>query len=294
MSVLPSDVRTLHVVTHQRWIADDFAAATPDGWQVRHSYGLDVPEIRPGDALWAPMAWVARAYRSGLNHPLAAPSTHLAGAVAPHHLKRLVLTTNLRGTQKMIMKRPVFAKLAMMKHEALPAQWYDSVAEFSCAARNLGAPDATVVSLCWDRRLWSVEYRLFVAGGAVIGGSRYLVRDPATHEPTLWSEELDQVSAPPSELTEAIAFGEQVLGSSLNACTLDVGWSPDTGWSVIEVNPAWCSAVYGTPVDAAWRSVLAANSPDPQAVWRPDPWLQKIARRQTPLPSRACEMRVAP
>lgn len=291
---MAKDTRTLHVVTHQRWIADDFAAAPPDGWQVRHSNGLDVPAVGPGDALWAPMAWVARAYRSGMSHPLAAPTPLLADLIAPHHLKRPLVTMTLRVTERMTAKRPVFAKLAMMKHEGLPAQWYADVGEFRCAAQKLGASESTMVSLCWDRMHWLAEYRLFVAGGHAVGASRYLVRDPATGEPTLWSEELDQVPAPQGELAEAIDFGEQVLVDpvarpSLNACTLDVGWSPDTGWSVIEVNPAWCSAVYGTSIDAAWRSVLDANSPAPQSLWTPDPWLRKIAGRQTPLSIRTDE-----
>lgn len=275
---------TLHVVTHQRWVADDFATAPPKGWRVRHSYGLDLPAIEPGDALWAPMEWAARAYRSGLDHPLMVPPANLLDGI-PGHRHRGCFTMLLSAlTAFAPFSYPVFAKLAAMKHPDVPATVYpEGVADFVDLLQRLGAPPDTLVQ--WQsvmEPLWCAEFRLFVAEGRFVGGSPYLLRDGGTE--TLWHPGMSD-----DRLSAAIEYArDNFAGAGAPGCVMDVGVDVNGRWSVIEVNPAWSAATYGAPIEAAWAAVIAANRPyDAPCRWRPDPWLVKIAQRQSVLPGPA-------
>lgn len=280
--------RTLHVVTHARWVADDFSADPPRGWAVQHHHGLSLPQVRPGDAFWAPMEWMARARRSGLDVPLAMPSmTLLDNPEMPR--SRGVFTMTLDRAAGFTVEFPVFAKLAAMKHADVPARVYDSTIEFTALLASLGAPPDTLVQLQWGDPGWVAEFRLFVANGGVTGGSPYLLVDE-TGEQAIWTEGMTGVVEGRDRIPEAIEFGQTIAARIdpllVAGFVLDVGLQRDGGWSIVETNPAWSSATYGTPIRAAWESVLAANDPHPASPknWVPDPWLAQCAARQSPLP----------
>lgn len=278
------DERTLHVVTMRRWVADDFERYVPFGWRVQHSNGLDLPHLAPQDALWAPMEWAARARRSGMAPALSAISPFLLSHLPERFTGRAVTTCRLdRLLERHPRTGPVFGKLAAMKLDRLPAQWWPNVAEFVLAATDLGAPGGTLVQVCTERMTWQAEFRFFVADRQVHGGSPYLLRDGQTGAETTWFEGM----AHPRR-GEAARFAQSVsdwliAGTVPRGFVLDVGWSPADGWSVVEANPAWSSATYGTPMHAVWPAVLAANDPTSPQPWEPDPWLAARAARQTPI-----------
>jgi hypothetical protein len=89
---------------------------------------------------------------------------------------------------------------------------------------------------------WAVEYRCFVADGAITTCSPYL-RDGVV------VDRGEGATAPDEEQHIASEFAKRVLcdaGVAVpDAFVLDVGKLNDGNWAVVEANPAWSSGIYG-------------------------------------------------
>lgn len=90
---------------------------------------------------------------------------------------------------------------------------------------------------------FTVEYRVFLAHGVALTGSRYA---------------LDGAPAAPAPLPDGVAaMAEQAAAGLPDGAVVDIGEIAGAGLAVVEANPAQESAIYGAEPDAV-LTVLAA------------------------------------
>lgn len=304
----PADTPTLHVITHRAWVARDLAdgaarLAASGGARVdvEHHLGFDLPRFAPGDTIWAPMEWMARAVAQDPRLRLADPGPEFLPSL-PWEFRRR--TVELLTVDDMDTRIPdsilddgdlVFAKPANCKIEHFPARWddYDGHALQATAA---GIPDDQTFLVTDIRLDLAVEFRLFVLDGRVVTSSPYLMHAPDGTQRT-WDETMHS-----SYSAAAVEFGAQVLDwlttpenttAVPRSFTLDVGIETDGTWVVIEANPVWSSAFYGANTSAVIACLLAGvtvtrasgrYSPPTRGEWTPDPYLSHRVTQQRPLP----------
>lgn len=267
-------MRTLHVITHRKWIADDLQPGAPADLTIRHDLGLDLPNIQPADALWTPMEWATRALHDPRIHPapihLCDPGPDFVTQLRPD----LTLTTvaQLRD-QPYAGER--FAKPANCKIEWFPAAFY----AFTDLPLDRLQPDTQLLHT--ELRLSLVEeHRVWVLDGTPATSSIYLRHHPDGHQETWHPDLTSQRSA------DAIAVARQVLQGTPTPPTLvlDLGLLNSGEWVPIETNPTWSSATYsGNPTEIV-RCILAAATANPTPWdWQPDPHLLTRTMRQHPL-----------
>lgn len=272
--------RALVVATTTRqWVADDLAdACERAGVDLIRSFALDVPDLSGYEqvAWWTPTEHAARLLANGVEFSMAAPGPHWLPTVDRRWLGRSVWTGSVADLPS-CPQRIGWMKPAEFKHEALPARYYRSLAEFGSAVADAGLPqDAVVqVSAPCGTTLW--EFRFFIAHGKVVAHSPYL--DP---DGTVWHEGM---SAPDSTLRLAQDLAEEAAARTPGpgGYVLDVAQTR-RGPVLLEANPVFSSATYGARPDGVLKSLLAAQDADPQWRYRPDPYLIARAARQRPLP----------
>lgn len=286
--------RTLHVVSHRRWVAGDLASNTV-GVPVRHHLGFDLPDWSPGDIVWAPMEWMARAKVADPRLRLADPGPGFLTALPQTLTGRTVEVLTLAQMKEFVDDHTAvhgvlaaglsyFAKPANCKIEAMPARWDDLEGHVLRAIAHR-VPDEQPFLLTATRLDLLEEHRLFVLEGEVVTSSPYLqhvVEGPGT----TWHE--DMVS---HHAGDAEAFGAHVLDTTSvphpRAFVLDVGLLVDGTWVVIETNPVWSSAFYSADIDAVVACLAGSveiDEPGPAVhEWVPDPWLVERTNRQLPL-----------
>lgn len=291
----------LIVASQRKWVYKDFAAAaegcqsacaTPPIW---HSHGFGVPNThgRAQVAMWTSTAHAAR-LKDHMELPLIAPGPDfLTRHVSRHLLGRSVSTVTLGEAYLdrlvMSMREPHWVKLAEMKDDRLPAQRCQ-IRDFVMLARSFGAPDDTVLNICSENLPIWAEDRFFVRDGKVVTGAPYRIGQ------MIWDADDDRSKWPVSP--DARLFAEYAVGmfrDQPRAYTLDIATlveeTPhsdlrDVSHVVLEVNPAWSSAVYGADAHEALHTVLASvdYSDEPAGwLWRPDPWLVQQAKLKVPL-----------
>lgn len=292
------NTRTLHVVTHRRWVADDLAAAaalthagTAPETRVRHHLGLDVPEIADGDALWAPMEWAARARHAGALLHLSDPGPRFLTTVPAQLLGREVHACAVWDLVAGDGPEEGFFKPANVKIDRVSARWW-AREEFLTAVHDAAMPPSSRVLWTTTRLDIVEEHRIFVLDHQPATSSIYLRHD--THTPHdarvthTWHEQmLDPRRAQAQEFASTVLA--ELAGSVPASFVLDVALLADDSWVVLEANPTWCSAQYGADLGAVIDSLFAACSTPAGSpwAWTPDPYLAQQARLQRLLPLEA-------
>lgn len=281
--------RTLHVVTHRRWVADDFTAAlavTRPDVTVRHHLGLDVPAFAPGDAMWAPMEWAARALHAGAPLDLVDPGPFFVTRIPPVLLGREVSCTRLSDVVAGSAPDEGFFKPANAKVEQAPARWWRRDA-FVAAACSAGMTPDSLILWTPTRLDLAEEHRVFVLDGEPVTSSVYLRHHRSSgSEPVeeTWHESMTDPHA-----SEARAFAADVLAGLASTHTFPVTFTLDIGlldggvpgeWVVIETNPAWCAAQYGADLAVVADCLFAASEATNGWTWTPDPYLAEKAALQ--------------
>lgn len=273
---------TLHVVTHRRWVADDFTAAlAATDIAVRHHHGLDLPDLHPGDALWAPMEWAARARHAGATWHLADPGPHFTPALPTTLTGRTIHHTTLGALTESLTHHhapaTVFAKPANAKIDTFPAKPWTQP---DLLAHTRGLPDDTAVH--WTPTILDLdeEHRVFILDRHPVTSSIYLRHPAHPGDPEeIWHETM---TTPHTD--DATTFAKTVLdhltGPLPRTFTLDIARTRTGTWIVLETNPTWCAAQYGARLTAVTDCLLAATDPNGGHDWTPDPWLVHQANRQ--------------
>lgn len=273
-------MNTLHVVTHRRWIADDFSAALiGTDIQVRHSFGFDLPDFRPGDAVWAPMEWLARA-RLALDNsaesvlPLIDPGPKFLTRMPDHTLGRSVDVTSFASVAAGAGPEVGFFKPANIKVEGLPAAWCTRE-EFIDTARSVGLHSHTDIMFTPHRLDIVEEHRCFILGHQVVTSSPYVIGD------AIWHPEMTSAHTAAAERFANQALIDLAAHSDTPfAFVLDVALTAGDNWVVLETNPTWSSAQYGADLAVVTECLFAANQVDPMWMWRPGPHLWERAQTQ--------------
>ncbi|MFJ6855258.1 ATP-grasp domain-containing protein [Streptomyces sp. NPDC091271] len=216
----------------------------------------EVPEgLRGGSAYLHAGPSFADAVASALGvAPLEAPADWLARLPA-EFVRREIRAVPIREAYG--LRRPVFVKSPNDK--GIPALVYAD-------GSRLPGPDAVdpeTVVLVSDVVAFDAEYRLYLLDGQVHTGSRYAVSGRLHLAP---------LSA------EAHAFGSELLaaaGHTLpSAIVVDVGFTDEGHWAVIEANAAWASGCYSSDPDRAPEVVLRAAGPSAHLAERDRPFVR--------------------
>ncbi|MEJ7648573.1 MAG: hypothetical protein WKF57_05900 [Nakamurella sp.] len=300
--------RTFHVVTQRQWMRDELMQAlTPHGWQVLAHHGLsDLPAevgIDPDHVLWAPGAFVARQL---LTRPLVLAAPH---PWFLHELHRSGLLgrpiTNV--TVRTARNHPVegFWKLADAKWDRFPARWRTVDEMLMDLWDTAELPAESLLTFCPKRLPPAIEYRAVIIDNAAVTVSRYLDEHGRSRDDEHFSNgaesPLPEQGHPDSDVARVAAFVTHLMPAirqinvAPQAFVLDigvvrgggvVGSGPDAALHVVEANPAWCSAWYGSDLPAFAEAVAVAQGPHilEDEIWQPDSVLHRRAERSGPLP----------
>jgi hypothetical protein len=273
----------LRVVTPAAWVARDLATGTT--LPVVHDLGLDVPADTSGTAWWSGHRFIARlAVTPGATQPhLASPGAAWMTGLDRRWTGRALWSGPLAEVASSPLWRGpgVFAKVAEVKVNRLPAAVYAIADQFELDARAAGLALSSQVVLS-ELVAFVEEYRCFVAPDAggeptVVACSAYLIGDVTWD---FW-ETADQAPDPGAAAAFAQKVARDVAGPA--GYVIDVGRLADGSWAVVEPNASWSANPYHCEPAGVVASVLAAQDPagDRRWAWTSDPAIDRYAR---PLP----------
>ncbi len=275
---------TIRVVTQRNWMVEELRAAVAgSGWTVQQHYGLSVPPL-DGAITWMPGAFAARLFQQGLGPRLSSPGGSFLSLMPQEFTGREVAL--FPAVLAMLEPSEGFWKLADSKDDRFPAAWR-TAEQLATDLLTAQVPPGAMLHLT-DVRLDLVgEYRAVVAGSTVLTGAFYIDLagrphdDPEFAEPTAIA-----LSAATDFAAEVVASMNAEGLSGPPSYTLDVGFDRITGcWVVIEANPIWSSAWYGSNPTLFVTALITDQMTDPGIwVWTPDPVLSERAARKPPLP----------
>jgi hypothetical protein len=265
--------RTAVVCSSRTWVAKDLEQP---GWDIVHNHGLWLPQVPSQDvhAWWMPMEHLAWLNVSGYPLALAAPGPKWLSTFHPESLGRTVRSCRVMDVE--VGDFPAWVKLAEVKTDLLPSQWWDTKAAFDNAVSLSGASPLSWVQVSARVADVVAEYRFFVAGGRVTASAPYRLND------VWWDAGLGATDVP----SPVSAFATRVAADvepGPPAYTLDVGVTRDGGQFVIEVNPVFSSATYDADPAGVLEALAAAVAPDPSWAYMPDPLVAARVARKRPL-----------
>lgn len=274
---------TLHLVCHPNWMVQELSSATSA--QVKHSFGLDVPVYEADDAWWIPQQMAAKFIRSmeaeGLPLPnFTSPGPLWLDSVPEKFLARTVKTMTVKKAMK--HARPwAWWKAAEAKIDWFPAAPREKAVFLEAAGKLL--PE-TMVQSANATLFINTEFRFHVLDGEPVTGSAYLQTVPGSR---LGHSYYDGLTTNATELSRAADFVRKVLSkvASPHAFTLDVALLASGRFVVLEANPIWCSAWYGSDIDEVARLTIESFS-GAGWEWHPDAWHVLKAQEQAMLPVR--------
>ncbi|WP_202906603.1 ATP-grasp domain-containing protein [Mycobacteroides abscessus] len=245
----------LRIVTHKTWLADLFR---PLG--AVQDYGFDIdPKTALDTYWWAPGAWVASAYKAGVELPLLSCGPRWLDDL-PMEYKGREVSTGWLGDWGPFFEREtlmcerypeVFVKLPEAKVDSFPARTHGTkYMRSNLAQYNL--PDSTLVQIQGVMD-FVTEARFFIAHGQITASSIY------RHREWIWGG--DNPPLPPligNKMRKMERFANLVLNDPAvtypPGFVLDIGITDAGNPKVIEANAAWSSG----PYDADPRGVLEA------------------------------------
>jgi hypothetical protein len=271
---------TLMLVCSRSWMRDEFASA---GIDLRHSYGLDVPDMIDVTSWWMPQGYAVSLNRAlELNGVppvrLTAPEATFLNAIADDIRGREVLTFDLADALSRTDLDVGWWKFATAKVEDFPAQVMTHT-DFVGWMLAHDIPLSSVVQYTPTTLDIAREYRTFVRYGEVVASSIYL-EHTAEGGVTVYdgaiTNEGEQAFIP-----EFIASA--LLGIDIpDGFVVDVAFLTDGTPIVLEANPAWCSAWYNCDITAVVATIEASFA-DPKHDYAPDPYLVHREQGRRPL-----------
>lgn len=273
--------KTLVVCSITNWIVQDFLNANIADLEIIGDRGFDLPQVKPsGDiAWWMPTEHAVKLRYSGLSIPFMAPGSHWLPTVPQSLTGRFIgsatvaeiLSTNspFSETEKLWIKPAEF------KHQDFFAGLYSQqeVDSFNLPLDAILQWTSTVLNI-------SEEHRFYVLDHEVVTGSEYLV-DGVTYYDGARSD----------RKSEALAFAvdavKELGDNQPTAYTLDIAFDhKSNSWVILEGNPAFSSAIYGSDPEKVIDTLLRCCNPgeaDNKWLWKPDPYLMKKYARMRPL-----------
>lgn len=266
--------RPFRVVTHKRWLAEQFA---PLG--AVQDMGFDInPKTACETVWWAPGAWVASALAAGVNLPLL--------SCGPYWLENIPMDYRWRGVKTMTVaesirlaplggEREVFVKLPEAKLDSFPATTHLRNKHWATTIGQYHLPPETLIQI-QDPVTFTVEGRFWIAHGRVVAKSLYRVFDKVWGEEGFAEPWGDYAGTARDLHALAQEVAAEVEGPP--GYVLDVGITDKGQDLVVEANAAWSSGPYSGDPAGILEAIEAAHDFDceyPQWRWQPNPVLYK-------------------
>lgn len=287
------NTKLLIVATVQQWRARDLADNTLRDWHIRSSLGFDIPTIPTTInhvRWWTPQEHAARLLTSGYPLTLQAPPPDWLATLPAHTTKREIWTGTIE-TLHTAPTEPLWWKPATIKHPRLPATLCtrDTIQQWAENETSNGHNINELILQGTSPVEWTSETRCWILNKQVIGASTYLHQPRPDTPANIWSSPTFPHHTFSTTENSAAEWCQQLLNTDTitapDGAVIDIGHNPETGHSIIEANPAWASAWYGTPASTVIRTVDAAGEPNPHWSWQPDPHLLTTAEQKRPLPT---------
>lgn len=274
---------TFRVVTHKRWLADQFA---PLGAVIDHGFDVD-PETAMDTIWWAPGAWVASAAKAGVKLPLMSCGPdwlcNLPYEYRGRHVQNKVLSDIFPGKT-----RATFAKLPEAKHDAAPAKVYSDDCYLRATLSQFNFPADTVWQL-QEPIEFVTEARFWIAHDKITAHSFYRVPD-IIHRDLIWGgpffDEWVTSASTVSYRNECLYRMQTMIRDLVNnvatppGFVLDMGITADGEVLVVEANAAWSSGPYDGDPAGIYQAIVASHDFDgryPEWSWRHNPVFNNVA-----------------
>lgn len=253
------------------------------------SLGFDIPKL-PADlnttSWWTPQEHAVHLHHSGLHVPLLSIPPDWLATLNPKYTKRDI---HVGSIDNLSWAPPrAWFKPATMKHVDFPAAHTTRAAVEQFTDTQAGQHPARHVNGMWMQASqpvdWEWEVRCWIRHRSIETASLYLDHghtwdetftrdDRRTRDAATWCQQLlndPNVHVPPG-------------------IVVDVGWSPTTGFSVIEANPAWASSWYSSDAEQVARVLdVSVDWAGEHKRWAyvPDPVLDRRYSYRPALPRR--------
>jgi hypothetical protein len=275
--------KTLVVCSITNWIVQDFIDAKIADIEIIGDRGFDLPTVKPSAevAWWMPTEHAVKLRYSDFSIPFIAPGSHWLPTVPQALTGRIIQSATVEET---LSENSYFSqndsgklwiKPAEFKHQEFFAGLYTKE---ETSSFNL-PPDA---SLQWTSTILDIseEHRFYIMDHQVITGSEYLVDNVTYYD--------GAISSNKGEAWDFATTAVKQLGANQPpAYTLDVAFDRiSQSWVVLEGNPAFSSAIYGSDPEKVIEVLLRCANPVPEDspwLWEPDPYLMKKYAHMRPL-----------
>lgn len=264
--------RPFRVVTHKRWLAEQFA---PMG--AVQDFGFDIdPETATETIWWAPGAWVASALAAGVELPLLSCGADWLSNLPREYRGRAVGNYLLHDIFPG-KTRAMFAKLPEAKLDWVPARVYAADSYLRRTLEGFGLPEDTVWQL-QDPVEFFCEARFWIAHRQIVARSFYRIGD------AIWGsddfEKKVSLSYAAGWAFDMRHFAEEVAANvdAPPGYVLDVGVTTEEDVLVVEANAAWSSGPYDGDPAGVFAAIEASHDFEgryPQWRYRPHAALHK-------------------
>lgn len=258
--------KPFRVVTHRNWLAQHFAQ-----FGAVQDFGFD---IDPGTAedtyWWAPGAWVACAWQSGIRLPLTLCGHRWMETLPIEYRQRIIVVRKLEDIEDQLQApddEMWHVKLPEAKLNSFPATMFHR-RHLATSLKQFHVPAGTLLQLSQPVNFIR-ECRFWMCHGIVVAHSWYLV------DGILWDHE-DFQDGSPGLMCKMANLAEEVAAKvdCPPGFTLDLGLTDDGRILVVEANAAWSSSPYTGEPGGIVDTIAASHDFDDEHLrwrWRPNP-----------------------
>lgn len=257
--------RPFRIVTHRNWLVEHFAS-----YGAVQDFGFDIdPDTSEDTIWWAPGAWVACVYQSGIRLPLTLCGHRWMETLGWEHKQRTIVVRKIEDIENQPQApedERWHVKLPEAKLDSFPATVF-SRRHLADTLKQFHVPAGTLMQLSQVVN-FTRECRFWIGWGEIRAYSWYLI-DGSTPD----CEDFPADMAVPDEMFAAV---DRVLADT--ECppgfTLDMGLTDDGRVLVVEANAAWSSSPYNGEAGGIVDSILASHdfaSEHMRWRWRPNP-----------------------
>lgn len=258
--------RPFNVVTHKRWLAEQFA---PLGAVLDHGFDID-PTTALDTYWWAPGAWVASAHRAGVQLPLLSCGVDWLPNLSEEYLGRRVWNSLLRDIPSGVTAE-TFVKLPEVKHDGVPAKLYGPNCYLRETLEQYHLPADTIWQLQEPMEFYA-EARYWIVNGEIAASSLYRVGDTVWGSPG-WDSEIYLDCMYSAEEMDIMARRVARTVDAPPGYVLDIGMT-EQGPCVVEANAAWSSGPYDGDPAGIFEAIKASHDFEaayPRWAWRHSP-----------------------
>lgn len=265
----------LHVVTDREWMVDELSHNTI--FPVVRSLGLDIPKHSNDDLWWIPQGIANRFITSGVKFHFSAPGPSWLAEV-PYELTQRKVHVAKAGNIYTFSNTKRFWKFAEAKVDFMLAGEY-TTEKLNNILRANKVPDDSLLQFS-DVVDIKNEFRFFIVDGKISSYSAYVNRE--SNRETIY---YDSNFSDPKDMDDAYSFTASIAPvlHSPRGYALDVASLRNGSFVVLEANPAWCSAWYGSEINGVVESICASHNDFEEWIYKPDPLLVKKYSKMMPL-----------